>query len=304
MPRPDAATRAELLMLRLLRYCAAAHARAPTTPSDRRPDYRAVFVSDVHVGLGVSQAAALCDFLEHTSTAQLYLVGDIVDLWALERRPRWHASSARLMRVIGRLARRGTHVIFVPGNHDDALRRYIGAEPGIELHRDLIHRDALGRALLVTHGDEADSVVRCHPLLARIGGALYDGAVVLSHAVNWTRRLAGLPYWNVAGSLKRLVKRACTYVGSWEAQLAGRVRREGLDGVICGHIHVPRIGEAGGVAYLNCGDWVEHATALAERWDGSFLLLAPHEAPAAIVAPVPRRPVLADTPPLGEAVAM
>jgi UDP-2,3-diacylglucosamine pyrophosphatase LpxH len=227
-----------------------------------------------------SQLSRLCDFLENNSAAELYLVGDIVDFWALQRRMGWDQGVARLLHLMHRLARRGTRIILIPGNHDAELRPHIGREPAMELHRDIVHQDANGRRLLVTHGDEADHVVTCHPLLSKTGALLYDLAVGGSLGLNVLRRAVGLRYWNMAGALKRLVKRACTYIGDWEATLAEQVRARGLDGVVCGHIHVPKIGDVAGVAYYNCGDWVEHATALAETWDGEFILLSAHASAA------------------------
>jgi UDP-2,3-diacylglucosamine pyrophosphatase LpxH len=236
-------------------------------------------VSDVHVGLVASQVEALCRFLESHRAAELYLVGDIVDLEALERRPRRVPAVPRLVRLLYRLAHEGTHVRLIPGNHDAALRAHVGREDGLDLHHALVYVDGTGRRLLVTHGDEVDRSITCHPALSRLGGALYDVVLALSVAQNTLRRAVGLRHWNLAGALKRLVKRACTYVGDWEALLVARVQAHGLDGVICGHIHVPRIGELHGVSYLNCGDWVEHATALAETWSGDFVLLSAHDTP-------------------------
>lgn len=277
---PSVAQVAEQLVLGILRRMAETRRRTgdlPPSSNDPRPDFRAVFISDVHIGLVASQVEELCRFLERHRASELYLVGDIVDLCALERRPRVEPTAGRLVRLLYRLTRQGTRVVLIPGNHDAALRAYIGREPGIELYREIIYRDARGRRLLVTHGDEVDRVVNCHPSLSRTGSLLYDWALGLSRAVNIVRRALDLPYWNVAGALKLMVKRVCTYVSNWEETLISRIRFDGLDGVICGHIHVPRIGELCNVPYLNCGDWVEHATALAETWEGTFLLLSPHD---------------------------
>lgn len=265
--------------MRTLRRCAKARYRAGrSSPATlfKRPAFRAVFISDVHIGMRASQLERLCEFLVEHRATELYLVGDIVDFWALERRPVTPAATGKLLRLLHRLSRDGTRVILIPGNHDAQLRDCIGEEAGLELHQDIVHHDARGRRLLVTHGDEADQVVTCHPMLSRVGAVLYDVAVGVSLALNGGRRLVGLSYWNMAGALKRLVKRACIYVGEWEETLAGQVRARGLDGVVCGHIHVPKIGEVAGMAYYNCGDWVEHATALAETWEGEFILLHAH----------------------------
>lgn len=274
LSREPAAKRAERFVLRLLGRCS--HPRKlplPSTQLEQRPEFRAVFISDVHLGLRASQVDRLCRFLETTTMARLYLVGDIVDLIALERTGRFHGDFRQVTSLIRRLAARGTRILLIPGNHDAALRRYVGQTAGA-LHHEMVHADARGRRLLVTHGDEADAVVTFHPLLSRIGSAMYDGALEASRVVNWLRRLAGLEYWNLAGAVKRAVKLACTYIGDWEATIATRVHSHGLDGVICGHIHVPRIGEIQGRAYYNCGDWVEHGSALAETWEGEFRLLS------------------------------
>ena len=283
-----AVTRAEELVIRMLRRCTPPRKLPPSAlRPGTRPEYRAVFISDLHLGMRACQVDRLCRFLRTASSERLYLVGDVIDLLALERSGRVRGDILPVVRLLHRMARRGTRIILIPGNHDALLRRHAGRVEG-ELYHEIIHQDAKGRRLLVTHGDEADAVVTLHPLLARIGSALYDAALDVSRGVNAVRHGMGLPYWNLAGAVKRAVKLACTYIGDWEATMATRVHSHGLDGVICGHIHVPRIGEIQGRAYYNCGDWVEHASALVETWEGEFRLVTADDAVQSGLAPLPR----------------
>lgn len=233
---------------------------------------RSVFLSDLHLGLTGSRAAAAHAFLKATPSERLYLVGDIVDLWMMRRRVRWDPVYNKLVRHVLKRAQRGQQVVYLPGNHDAGVAELIGLV-NIHVTRQTIYDALNGRRLLVTHGDEADAVVQAHPLLARLGAHAYDWLIWLNAMGNRARAIVGLEPWSFSRAIKASVKRATTYIGNFERVLAERARAVGAHGVICGHIHQPAIRDLEGLAYMNCGDWVEHCTALVERWDGVFELV-------------------------------
>ncbi len=234
---------------------------------------RSVFISDVHLGSRDCRAEALLDFLRSVRCEQLYLVGDIVDLWCLRRGFFWPAAHTEVLREILRKASTGTRVVYVPGNHDADLRELVGAEVrGIQIVRDCIHVTADDRRLLVTHGDDFDGVVACQAWLARLGSTVYDHVIVLNRRFNALRRWFGLPYWSLAGFLKSCSGEALRYIENFEHAAAYAARRHGLDGIVCGHIHRHGIATINGVVYANDGDWVESCTALIEDRNGQLAI--------------------------------
>lgn len=237
-------------------------------------NYRAVFISDVHLGMRNSQAPALLDFLRYVECETLYLVGDIVDFWKVRRGPHWPQSHNDVLQKLLRKARKGTRVVFIPGNHDDGLRDYAGTNfGGVELRRDAIHEGANGKRYLVLHGDEFDVVVRYARWLAFLGDRSYDAALALNVPLNSARRMLGLGHWSLSAFLKLKVKSAVNYIGEFEDALSAEARRRDAEGLICGHIHHANARMIDGIHYLNCGDWVESCTAVAERFDGQFEII-------------------------------
>lgn len=236
--------------------------------------YRAIWISDIHLGFRGCAAEFLLDFLHNVECETLYLVGDIVDIWELERRVYWPQAHNNVIRTLLGKAKQGTRVIYVPGNHDEILRDYCGMDFGnIEVRRNVMHTTADGRKLLIMHGDEMDSVVKCSRFLAVIGSRAYDWLLWLNRYVNAGRRLFGLPYWSLAAFLKHKVKNAVNFISSFENGVAHEARRRGADGVVCGHIHRAEIRDIGGVLYCNDGDWVESCTALTENFDGKLAIV-------------------------------
>ena len=235
---------------------------------------RAIFISDVHLGTLSCQAERLLDFLRHTDSDDLYLVGDVIDGWQLKRRWYWHQSHNDVIQKVLRKARKGTRVTYVAGNHDEALRHVIGvAFGGIEIRAEAEHVTADGRRLLVIHGDLFDAVVQQAKWLAHAGDSLYVAALKLNRWLNHWRAKLGFPYWSLAQFLKQRVKNAVSYIGKFEDALAHEARRRGFDGVVCGHIHKAEIRDIGGILYCNDGDWVESLTALVEMHDGELRII-------------------------------
>ncbi len=236
--------------------------------------YRTIFISDVHLGFRGCSADFLLDFLRSTECEHLFLVGDIIDVWNMRKRPCWPQAHNNVIRTILGKAKHATQVVYVPGNHDEILREYEGMHFGnVRIQSRVVHSLADGRRMLVLHGDQFDGVVKCSPLLARVGSRLYDLLLRLNTLVNAVRRRLGFPHWSLAAFLKHRVKDAVKYIGNFEEAVAHEARREGVDGVVCGHIHRAEITTLRDILYCNCGDWVESCTALVEHDDGRLELL-------------------------------
>ena len=236
--------------------------------------FRTIFISDVHLGTAGCQADLLLDFLRHTDSKRLYLVGDIVDGWQLRRRWFWPPSHNDVVQKLLRKARKGTEVVYILGNHDEFGRHFApGSFGGVEVRFDDVHVTADGRRLLVTHGDLFDGVVQCAKWLAFVGDRAYLFTLHLNRWLNAVRARLGFPYWSLSQYLKHRVKNAVSYISDFEHALAGEAKRRGVDGVVCGHIHKAEIRPIHGVLYCNSGDWVESLTALVEHEDGRLAVL-------------------------------
>lgn len=244
----------------------------PTSKSTLR--FRSVFISDVHLGFKGCRAEFLLDFLRRVECQQIYLVGDIIDVWSLTRSFYWPQAHNDVIRTLLGKAKHGTRVVYVPGNHDRPFRDHAGLVMGnVEIRKEAIHQTADGRRFLVLHGDEFDGIVRASPLLESLGSRAYSAALRLNRYVNAVRRRLGYPYFSVAAFLKHKVKNAVKYIANFERALAVEAHRRGVHGVICGHIHRAEITEIEGITYCNDGDWVESCTTLVEDFQGRLSLL-------------------------------
>jgi UDP-2,3-diacylglucosamine pyrophosphatase LpxH len=236
--------------------------------------FRALFISDVHLGTRGCQADRLLDFLRHHDADTIYLVGDIVDGWQLRSTWYWPSAHNDVVQKLLRKARKGARLVYIPGNHDEFLRDFYGTHfGGVEVVANATHLAADGRRYHVTHGDNFDLVVRHARWLALLGDHAYRLALILNTTFNGIRRTLGLPYWSLSQWLKLKVKNAVNYIGAFEQTLANEARRHGADGVICGHIHYAVIRDEHGIRYINCGDWVESCTAVVEHDDGRFEII-------------------------------
>lgn len=242
---------------------------------------RTIWISDVHLGTRDCQAEKLAGFLKEYECDQLYLVGDIIDGWRLRKSMYWPQSHTNVIRRILTLAKRGTKVVYVTGNHDEFLRRYGTLNIGnLLLVDEAEHRTADGRRLLVIHGDLFDVITRYHRWLAFLGDNAYEFSLRLNRWLNYWRSRCGYGYWSLSGYLKHRVKKAVNFISDFEDALAHECRKRDFDGVVCGHIHHAEIRQVKGITYHNCGDWVESCSALIEHWDGSIQLYRWSEAAA------------------------
>ena len=247
----------------------------PDAETPERPvKVRSAFISDVHLGTPGCQADALLDFLRLLECERLYLVGDVIDGWQLRRRWHWPQAHNDVVQKLLRKVRKGTQVIFVPGNHDEFARRYIGHSfGGVEVAEECVHVTADGKRLWVMHGDLFDGVVQHAKWLAHVGDTAYTMALKLNQHLNSARARMGLPYWSLSRYLKLKVKRAVSFIGDFEQAVAREARKRGYDGVVCGHIHHAELRNIDGMIYANDGDWVESLTALVEHADGRLEII-------------------------------
>jgi len=235
---------------------------------------RTVFISDIHLGFKGCSADQLLDFLHHVEMDTLFLVGDIIDVWSMKKTMYWPQAHNNVLRTLLGKAKRGTKIIFVPGNHDEVFREFDGSVFGnLEIHNEYLYTGANGRKMLVLHGDEFDSVVKCSPWLAKLGSDLYDILLAANPYINWFRRKLDLPHWSLSAYLKNKAKKAVQYIGSFEDAVAQAARKRGVDTVVCGHIHRAEMRDIHGVLYCNDGDWVESCTSLVEDLNGQLRLI-------------------------------
>lgn len=246
-------------------------------------NYRSVFISDVHLGTADCQADYLLDFLHKVQCDTLYLVGDIVDLIAMQRRAHFPETHRKVVHRLVDLAASGTRVVYIPGNHDEFFRRFCGQTlSGIELREKAVHTTADGRQFLVCHGDQFDQVVRCSPLMLLVGDRAHGVLLRVNRWFNALRRLQGKPYWSLAAWVKSRIGRARTFIRRFELAALTVAERGHYDGFICGHIHSAGFLRSDEALYCNDGDWVEHCTALTEREDGRLELLHWSECPTVL----------------------
>ncbi|VAW17863.1 hypothetical protein MNBD_ALPHA11-2007 [hydrothermal vent metagenome] len=235
---------------------------------------RALFISDVHLGMKTIRVGQLIDFLRCHDAETIYLVGDIIDGWRLQKNWHWPAEYNQLVELLLSKAAAGTRIVYLPGNHDELVRDYLGTYFGeIEFVDRTVHVTSSGKSYLVIHGDQFDVVVKNAKWLAHIGDWAYNFALKTNGAINWCRRRMGKGYWSLSAWAKHKVKGAVSIIGRFEEALTLEAKESGVDGVICGHIHMADMHSRLGIHYINTGDWVESCTAIAEEFDGEFELI-------------------------------
>lgn len=241
---------------------------------EEKVHYRTIWLSDIHLGTKGCQAEKLLDFLKRTDSEYLILVGDIIDFWAMKRKFYWPSSHNTIVQKALKKARHGTRVIFIPGNHDEPLREYIGLNfGGISLEKTYTHTLADGRQVHCLHGDEFDVVTRYYRWIAVLGDIGYTFLLWLNRHYNSLRATFGQRSWSLSAYVKRAVKEAVNFIGEYEENVVKEAHRIGVDAILCGHIHHAVIEQRLDVLYLNTGDWVESCTAIVEHQDGRLELL-------------------------------
>lgn len=236
--------------------------------------YRAIWISDVHLGYKGCKADYLLDFLRTTECDYLFLVGDIIDIWSMQRTMYWPQSHNNVIRTILGKAKHGTRVVYIPGNHDEMFREYDGMVFGnLQICEEFAYTTADGRRVLMLHGDKYDTLMKCGWLTERIGNLSYDFLLYVNRLCDKARRQLGFSFWSLSRFIKSRVKNAVNHIRKFEHIVATDARRHGYDVVICGHIHSADIRNINDVLYCNDGDWIEHCTALVEKHDGTIELI-------------------------------
>ena len=257
--------------------------RVVHAPIPRR--LRTAWISDVHLGTRTSNAEALLQFLRDYEFETLYIVGDLIDGWQMRRGIYWPQQHNDVIQKLLRKARKGTRIVYIPGNHDEFIGGFCGFYGHIAIEKQAIHTTADGRRILVIHGHELDTVVQNARWLAFAGDLGYQFLLALNPVINFFRRRLGLGYWSLSAYAKKRVKDAVNFIGEFEAAIVRYAQQYGVEAVLCGHIHNAGIREIGAVTYYNCGDWVESCSALVENFDGEMELLS--FCPHAVTTPVP-----------------
>lgn len=243
-------------------------------PVDGNLECKTVWLSDVHLGSVHCKAETLLAFLDRLRCERLYLVGDIIDLWAMQRRVHWPESHNRVVRKLLKLSRQGVRITYIPGNHDQTLRDFCGSRFGnIRVRRQAIHTTSAGIRLLVIHGDELDYAVRYSRLNRIVGDAGYDLLMWVNRHINEVRERAGKPYWSLAKWIKVNLSQADRAIQSYQLAAVNLARSSGVDGIVCGHLHHPVVQDYDGTLYCNDGDWVESCSALIEDATGELCLV-------------------------------
>ena len=264
--------------------------RVVRAPVPRR--LRTAWISDVHLGTRGSNAAALLDFLRDYELETLYIVGDLIDTWQMRRGIYWPQQHNDVIQKLLRKARKGTRIVYIPGNHDDFIGGFCGYYGHIAIEKHAIHMTADGRRILVIHGHELDTVVQNARWLAFAGDLGYQFLLSLNPLINFVRQRFGFGYWSLSAYAKRRIKDAVNFIGEFEAAIVRYAESHAVDAVLCGHIHSAGIRQVGAITYYNCGDWVETCSALVENFDGEIELLNFHPFQAAPPPPI-KKPELA-----------
>ncbi len=234
---------------------------------------RTGWISDIHLGTRGAQAEALLDFLREHEFETLYVVGDLIDIWSLKRSRYWPQSHNDVIQKLLRAGRKGTRIVYIPGNHDEFIADFVGDFGAVHIVPRDIHTTADGRRLLIIHGHELDTVVQNMKWLALVGDIGYQFLLKMNTPINWVRRVCGFGYWSLSSYVKRRVKNAVNFIGDFEKAIVRYASEDKVQGVLCGHIHAPAIRDFDGVTYYNCGDWVESRSALVEDFDGKIELI-------------------------------
>ncbi len=248
--------------------------RHPFYRGAQRRHYRSIWLSDIHLGSRGCKADFLLDFLKHVEADYIYLVGDIIDGWSLKQRWYWPQAHTDVINALLARGRDGSRLVYLPGNHDEDFRDYVGLRLGnLAVAGNAVHRTADGRRFLVTHGDQFDVVVENAKWVALAGDKAYTALLAFNTWFNAVRRRLGFPYWSISAFIKHKVKMATAFIGDYETVLVQAARNHEVDGVICGHIHHAEMRNVGGIVYCNTGDWVESCSAVVEHETGELEII-------------------------------
>lgn len=253
------------------------------TPSPQNPyKCRSLFVSDLHMGSRRFDAELFTRFIASYDPEKLFLGGDIIDGWKLCKRWYWPKSYVKATAYILKIAEEKQNVIYITGNHDDRLRllpstlnKRLKKGYGLQLLNKCIYEAADGRKFLVIHGDQFDWKI-LHGKLSQFGDRLFDWVTGhLLFKVNPRIRVNGKwKKFSLSKTLRKSGTRALYLIQNFEKAVFQRIEKDSVDGLICGHTHVPIVKTMNNKTYINTGSWMsDMPTALIEHLDGRFELI-------------------------------
>ena len=231
----------------------------------KRRKVEVAVLSDIHLGTYGSQAKEVLQYLKSIKPKTLVLNGDIIDVWQFKKKY-WPNSHTKVLKEILNLASKGTNVYFLPGNHDEVFRRFVGYRLGnIRIENKLV-MELDGKKAWMFHGDVFDVTMQYSRWLTKLGSVSYDLLIWLNYKVNRVLELTGRERISFSKKIKNGVKSAVKYINQFEEICAEIAIDKEYDYVLCGHIHQPEIRTIstakGSVTYLNSGDWIENLSAL------------------------------------------
>ncbi len=241
-----------------------------------RHKYRTIVISDIHLGSRYSKVTEVANFISSVDCERLILNGDTIDGWQLKKNDYeyWGSEYTRFFRIILKMIEKhGTEVNALRGNHDDFLDNIIPMSMGkINILKDMVLESG-GMKFFVTHGDIFDSITSNMSWMAKLGDVVYNILLKINVLYNRMQTWRGKPYYSFSQAIKNKVKKAVSNASDFDQMLADMASTKGCQGVICGHIHRPEDRMIGGIRYLNSGDWVETMSALAEDFEGNWIIL-------------------------------
>ncbi len=237
--------------------------------------YRTIWISDIHLGTKEARTEELLDFLDAVDAEFLYIVGDLFDQRRMKRNWRTQLHHNEVIRKLLQKAHDGTEITYIPGNHDSLVRQYTPMTfHNIHLRREASHMTADGKRLRVLHGDEYDIEFEHGKVVQIIGSVVFVALTVFNRVQNQVRQRLGYSHWSALSYVKVRSGKAQEFFHNYKLTALQSTEETIYDGVICGHVHMPRLDQSNGAIYANTGDWVEHCTALVEHWNGELELLS------------------------------
>lgn len=231
-----------------------------------------VVLSDLHLGTYGCHARELLQYLESINPRTVVLNGDIIDIWQFSKRY-WPPAHMMVIQHLVGLVAKGIPVYYIPGNHDEMLRRFEGFEAGSFSITNKLSLKIDGARIWIFHGDIFDVVMQHSKWLAKLGAVGYDSLILFNSLVNYVLRKMGRKKISLSKRIKNSVKSAVKFISNFEESVGEFAIANKFDYVVCGHIHHPDINtfatDAGSVVYMNSGDWIENLSSL-EYNDGKW----------------------------------
>lgn len=226
---------------------------------------KVVVISDVHLGTYGCHARELLQYLNSIQPEILVLNGDIVDIWQF-RKSYFPKSHLKVVKKLISMGSKGTKIYYLPGNHDEKLRRFNASHLGNIVIKNKLVLKLDGKKALFFHGDVFDASIKHAKWLAKLGGWAYDLLIRLNRIINYGLVSLGKEKYSLSKKIKNNIKQAVSFISNFEHSAVQYGLENDADFVICGHIHQPAIhsikDRKSQCLYLNSGDWVENLTAL------------------------------------------